>query len=85
MMVDRDRKDVWCATSNLWQTPQRLNVIRVARYMTHGYVIHFTCAPNFGEAQVVQIGRFGRYDDLACEPLATSYSPLKTEVCVTAS
>ena len=33
---------------------------------------------------VIQIGRFGLYDDLACEPLATSYSSLKTEVCVTA-
>jgi len=33
---------------------------------------------------VIQIGRFGLYDDLACEPLATSYSSLKTEVCVPA-
>jgi hypothetical protein len=33
------------------QTPQRLNVIRVTRYTTHPYVIHFKCAPNFGEAQ----------------------------------
>jgi len=31
---------------------------------------------------VIQIGRFGLYDDLASEPLTTSYSSLKTEVCV---
>jgi hypothetical protein len=39
------------ATSNLAQTPQRLIVIRVTRYTTHPYVIHFKGAPNFGGAK----------------------------------
>jgi hypothetical protein len=31
------------------KTPQRQNIIQVTSYTTSSYVIHFKCAPNFGE------------------------------------
>jgi hypothetical protein len=33
------------------KTPQRPNIIQVTSYTTSSYVIHFKCAPNFGEPQ----------------------------------
>ena len=39
------------------KTPQRPNIIQVTSYTTSSYVIHFKCAPNFGEPVRPEKGR----------------------------
>jgi hypothetical protein len=50
------------------KTPQRPNIIQVTSYTTSSYVIHFKCAPNFGEPVVETLADETRDFDSAVPP-----------------